>query len=441
MLGHLRCDSRRIGHTLVTGRVSPVVAPAWVPTLFAATAAFSTYFCMYAFRKPFAAGHYAGLTFLGTDVELKTVFVISQLVGYALSKFIGIKVCSEATRRWRALLLASLIIVSEAALFLFATLPGNGKVLAIFLSGLPLGMVWGLVVAYLEGRRTSELLLAILSCSFIVSSGAVKDVGRALMADFGVSEWWMPAATGAIFLPPFLIFVWLLNQIPDPSPADVLARVKREPMDDVHRAAFFRRFLPGMTLLLIVYFFITAYRDFRDNYGVEIFAELGYGGEPAIFTRTELPVAFGVIAMLAALNLIRNNRRGVVGAFAIMVFGIALLGIGTVALDVGLISGALWMILTGLGTFLVFVPYGSVLFDRIIASTGVVGTAVFTIMVADAVGYTGSIGLQLARDLIYGDTTRLDFFRSMSYLLAVVGTALLAIAGFYFCRQGLVRDR
>jgi hypothetical protein len=201
------------------------------------------------------------------------------------------------------------------------------------------------------------------------------------------------------------------------------------------RSAFIRRFFPGITLLLVVYFFITAYRDFRDNYGVEIFAELGYGNEPAIFTRTELPVAFAVMATLAALNLIKNNRRGVVGAFVIMAVGTALLGISTLALDAGLISGVHWMILTGLGAFLAYVPYGSVLFDRIIASTRVVGTAVFTIMVADAVGYTGSTGVQIYRDLVYSDATRLDFFRFLSYFMALLGTVLLAISGLYFFRQ------
>ena len=44
----------------------------------------------------------------------------------------------------------------------------------MFFNGLPLGMIGGLVVRYLEGRRASELLLAALSCSFIVASGAVK---------------------------------------------------------------------------------------------------------------------------------------------------------------------------------------------------------------------------------------------------------------------------
>jgi hypothetical protein len=99
------------------------------------------------------------------------------------------------------------------------------------------------------------------------------------------------------------------------------------------------------------------------------------------------------------------------------------------------------MILTGLGAFLAYVPYGSVPFDRIIASTRVVDTAVFTIMVADAVGYTGSTGLQIYRDLVYSDATRLDFFRCLSYFLALFGTLLLAISGVYFFRQGDHEDR
>ena len=45
------------------------------------------------------------------------------------------------------------------------------------------------------------------------------------------------------------------------------------------------------------------------------------------------------------------------------------------------------MILNGLGVYLAYVPYGSVLFDRLIASTGVVSTAVFAIYVADFIGY------------------------------------------------------
>ncbi len=198
-----------------------------VLTAYAMAAAFAAYFCMYAYRKPFAAAKFAELKFLGTGIDLKTALVISQIAGYTVSKYVGIKVCSEVTRQQRARWLVGMILWAEAALLLFGVLPANLKVVAIFLNGLPLGMVWGLVVWYLEGRRTSELLLAGLSCSFIVSSGAVKDVGRYLMADAAVSESWMPFLTGLVFLPALLVSVWLLNQLPPPDSADQAARVAR----------------------------------------------------------------------------------------------------------------------------------------------------------------------------------------------------------------------
>ncbi|MCH8216795.1 MAG: hypothetical protein IH892_08490, partial [Planctomycetes bacterium] len=73
-------------------------SPTPVLTLYAAVVSFSVYFCMYAFRKPFSAATYEGLQFFGSEVDLKTAFVISQIFGYALSKFVGIKVCSETSR-------------------------------------------------------------------------------------------------------------------------------------------------------------------------------------------------------------------------------------------------------------------------------------------------------------------------------------------------------
>lgn len=431
-----------------------------VLTFYGMFASFSAYFCMYAFRKPFSAAKYEGLFFLGTDITLKSAFVTGQIIGYIASKFIGIKICSETGRRGRARLLIGLIVFAQLTLLLFAILPQNMKVAAIFLNGLPLGMVWGLVVLYLEGRRTSEALLAGLSCSFILASGIVKDVGRNLMAasesitlfamdikwiglihltlpnpfaSVGeVDQFWMPAATGLLFLVPFLIAVWLLEQLPQPSDADEKARVRREPMDGLHRWAFIRHFLPGMLMLLVAYFFMTAFRDFRDNFGVEIFAGLGYDSAPGIFSRSEAWVTLGVLVALAALVFIRNNRWGLVGAFFIMTTGTAMLGVGTWLLDAGKINGLTWMILTGLGVYLAYVPYGSVLFDRLIASTGVVGTAVFAIYVADFIGYLGPICVMQVKDLAFADTSRLDFFRGFSYFLALLGTVLLVFSCVYF---------
>ncbi len=405
-------------------------APSYVFVLYAILTSFMTYFCMYAFRKPFAAASYEGYTFWLLD--LKTVFVISQILGYTLSKYVGIKVCSEISRSRRAFALVGLILAAEIALVLFALVPPTFKIPAIFLNGLPLGMVWGMVVSYLEGRRTSELLLAGLSCSFIVSSGMVKDAGRWLMDNLQVPEFWMPAVTGLCFLPLYLVSTWFLNRIPPPSEADAEARVEREPMGHKQRIAFVKEFLPGLVMLFIAYLFLTAYRDIRDNYGIEIFSQLGYGETPAIFTRSELPVALGVLLALAALNLIKDNRRGLLGAYAIMAGGTALIGVSTLLLTANVISGLWWMILIGLGSYLAYVPYGSVLFDRTIASTGVVGTAVFAIYVADAVGYSGSVGVQLYKDLNHSAISWKSFFVGFSYFTSLLCTALLVVSCVYF---------
>jgi len=385
---------------------------------------------MYAFRKPFSAAQYSGHELWGLD--LKAALVISQIIGYTLSKYIGIKVCSEATPARRTVLLVTLILIAEAALILFGLVPWRWQFAVMFLNGLPLGMVWGLVVSYLEGRRTSELLLAGLSCSFIVSSGAVKSVGSKLLTTYQVPEAWMPALTGAIFLVPYLISVWLLKQIPQPSEADIAARVEREPMSHRERLAFVKQFLPGLILLFSFYFFLTAYRDLRDNYAAEIFVQLGYAKTPEIFALTELPAAFGVMIALAALNLIKDNRWGLLGAYGIMVTGCLLLGVATLLYDHGVINGVTWMILVGLGAYLAYVPYGSVLFDRLIAATHVVGTAVFAIYVADALGYTGSIGVLLFKNYSQRTVAWFDFMRSFSYLMCLLGVVCLSSSALYF---------
>ncbi len=407
-------------------------APQPVFVAFAIVAAFGTYFCMYAFRRPFAAAPFDGQRFLGGDIALKTAFVVSQILGYTASKYIGIKVCPEVRPGRRAWMLVVLIVLAEAALVLFAILPRDLKVVALFCNGLPLGMVWGLVVWHLEGRLTSELLLGGLACSYIVSSGAVKDVGRHLMAAHGVAEATMPMLVGLLFLPPFLLCVWMLSHLPPPTAADQSARAERGTMDGARRLAFCKALLLGLVLLLAARLLTTAFRDFRDNYGIELFAALGYHGDATLFTRSEVPVALGVMASLMLLNLIRGNRAGVVGAHVLMMIGLVLMALATLLLDAGVLNGFGWMILVGLGSYMAYVPHDSVIFDRIIASTRAPGTAVFAIYLADAVGYTGSIGLPLVKDWFFPGVSRLAFFRVFAYIVSLGGLGILAASCVYF---------
>ncbi|MFP6855632.1 MAG: DUF5690 family protein [Roseibacillus sp.] len=413
-------------------------APDSLFSLYAVAAAFTAYFCMYAFRKPFSAASYEEVELtvelFGRALEPKTIFVISQIIGYCLSKYLGMKFCSEARRSRLWIYLVCVILIAWTTLLLFAILPTPLKVLAIFLNGIPLGMVWGLVVRFLEGRHTSELLLAGLSCSYILASGEVKSVGTWLMNDKGVAQFWMPFATAAIFLLPFFVAVFLLAQLPPPTKEDIKLRTERLRMNRSQRWTFLKTFLPGMVFLCVAYFFLTAYRDFRDNYQVEIFIEMGITNSDA-FSKTERPIAFAVMACLVALYFIRNNRWGLIGAYVIMLGGLVLMGGSTALFQAEQISGQTWMILSGLGAYLAYVPYGSVLFDRTIAYTSFAGTAVFAIYLTDAIGYTGSVGIQLYKDLFQGESSRLSFMLGFTHFMSVLGFVLILLSLLYFLRR------
>lgn len=404
----------------------------WQFALFATAAAFFTYFSMYAFRKPFSVGVFAGqvqLPFLPA-MDYKILLIISQVFGYTLSKFTGIKVISEMAPKYRAYALIGMIAVAEGALFFFAITPKPYNAIFLFVNGIPLGMIWGLVFGFLEGRKLSELLGAGLSASYIIASGFVKTAGRYITQQ-GVSEFWMPFVTGLLFLPLFLLCVWMLSKLPPPSKEDEELRTKRVPMQSEDRWSFFKTFAPGLIVLVVLYTFLTAYRDFRDNFAREIWDALGHKG-PLIFTSTEIPIAFGVLLVLALIFLVKNNRKAMVVIHSVMLIGSALIGLSTLAFQMGMISAVVWMTLIGLGLYLAYVPFGCVLFDRLIAAVGFMGTAGFMIYVTDSFGYLGSVALMLYKNFGQPNLPWLKFFYSFSYITSALCSACFVVSLVYF---------
>src|SRR5215471_7520045 len=193
--------------------------PQWpAATLLAAVSAFCVYTCMYAFRKPFTVAQFAGISFLG--IEYKIWLVISQTVGYTLSKFFGIKFIAELRTKNRTLIILKLISISWIALLFFAIIPAPYNILFLLINGFPLGLIYGLVFSYVEGRKTTEFLGAALASSFIFASGFTQSVGKFIMVAWNVDEWWMPWLTGLVFFLLLLLFTWLLGKTPAPGEDD-----------------------------------------------------------------------------------------------------------------------------------------------------------------------------------------------------------------------------
>lgn len=411
------------------------VAPGWAFALYAGGAAFIAYCCMYGLRKPVDTVTFTGVKFLGTEVDLKTACVLGQILGYVVSKYVGVRVCSEAAGARRAGLLAGAGVWAELALLAFAFAPPVLRPVAMFANGLPLGIVWGLIVRYLEGRRTSDTLLVILSGSFVIAGAATKDFGLYLLTAHGVPEAWIPATAGAVFLIPYLVATQLLHWLPPPDDGDEAARSARPNLDAAGRRAFLLRVGAGFFLLLLAYFLLTAYRDFRDHYGREILKAMGHTGGAGIFVRTERWAVVVVLAALALLNLIRNHRWAVLAVYAMVLAGFGVIAGTTLAYRAGSLDGVDWLALVGVGLYLAYVPFGTVLFERVVAAARFRGTSVFAVQLADGIGYTGSALIQLYRDLVHSDVDRLAFFVPLSLVVAAAGSALTLIGGLSVWRR------
>ncbi|WP_448520284.1 DUF5690 family protein [Rhodoflexus sp.] len=400
---------------------------------YAAGAAFCAYTCIFALRKPFTAATFEGLVFAGIDYKIW--LITAQVLGYMLSKFIGIKLIAEMSHGKRAVSIAVMVAVALTSWLGFALIPAPYNIICLFFNGLPLGMGWGLMIGYLEGRRVTEVLGAGLSVSFIFSSGISKSIALWVVNGLGISPFLMPLVVAVGFAAPLVVFIWLLEQLPPPSAADEAARTRREPMSGAERLAFFSRFAGGLVSLILAYILLTIYRDFRDNYAAEIWQALGYGGSPQIFTLTETPVALAVMIAVSLMMLVKDNLRAFLINHAMIGGGFVLVGLATLGFEAGIISPVWWIISVGFGLYLGYVPFNSVLFDRLIATFRHAGNVGFLIYLADSFGYVGSVSVLFYKNFGQQATGWLPFFVQGSYIVSIAGTLLILVSAIYFWRR------
>jgi hypothetical protein len=407
--------------------------PLWA--LWAVIAAFSTYFCMYAFRKPFTAATFADVTWFGTS--FKSALVISQVLGYATAKFVGIKVISELPASKRAGILLLLIALAETALILFGIVPHPWNVGCMFFNGLSLGMVFGLVLGFLEGRCLTEALAAGLCASFIVADGATKSAGAWLL-QLGVSEYWMPAATGGLFAIPLIIAVTVLARTPPPTSKDVAARSERVQMTRIDRWTMMRRHGFGLTMLILMYLLVTILRSLRADFAAEIWIGLGEPAAPQTFTTSEIIVALGVLVVNGSMVLIPDNRRAFNISLLTCLVGFLLIAAALMGRLYG-IAPFTFMVLVGLGLYLPYVAVHATVFERLLAMTREKGNLGFLMYLADSIGYLGYVACMLLKSTFNHSGEFLPFFTGACWVTVALSVVCIFASMRYFADSRLSR--
>ena len=401
--------------------------------LFASIVAFLTYASVYAYRKPFTVATFEGVSFW--DVSYQTLLIISQGIGYMFSKFYGIKFIAELKRleRWKTILI--LIGISWFALLGFAFVPPPFGMPFLLTNGFVLGFLWGIIFSYVEGRRTTDFIGSAMAVSFIFAGGFTRSVAVILRDQWAVPEQWLGFVTGLVFIVPLMFFIFLLEKIPVPDAEDVAERTVRLPMDKAARKSLLKQFGLGLVLVTVTYVFLTVMRDVRDNFMSNMWNELGYGSKPAIFTKTETITSLIVLGMMSLLVVIRKNILAFRLVHLVIISGFTIAGVASVLFLNGSMSGAMWMMLTGLGLYMGYIPFNCIFFERMIATFRIAGNVGFLIYIADAYGYLGSMVVVLSKEIGRVQLNWVYFYSNGVILFAVLGIIGTSFSYFYFDRK------
>ena len=403
-------------------------------SIYTALICFLTYACVYAFRKPFTIGLYLNQPlFLGID--FKNCLVISQVLGYTFSKFYGVKYVSELKKIGRGKAIVVLLLLSWFPLFLFPLIPAPLNIACLFLNGLPLGIIWGIVFSFAEGRRGTDFIGATLAVSFIVSSGLVKSVAKWLELFFQLNEMWIPFYTGLLFIIPVILLVFLLDRIPPPSKEEIELKSVRLPMTGMERKSFFIQFKFGLISFIFIYTILTLFRDIRDNFAADIWKDLGFVNDASIFTSTELTIAIIVLVLIASMIFIKNNNTVFIISQCLIVLGFLMAGISTYLFQQHFISGFNWMLLVGLGLYMGYIPFNSILFDRMIATFKLKGNVGYFMYMMDSFGYLASVIVISFKGAFHIKMNWLGFYGNGVLWFSILGAILSIITLIYFIKK------
>eukprot|EP00742_Colponemidia_sp_Colp-10_P002156 GILJ01002303.1.p1 GENE.GILJ01002303.1~~GILJ01002303.1.p1 ORF type:complete len:1058 (-),score=108.14 GILJ01002303.1:160-3333(-) len=389
--------------------------------------AFAAYTSIYGFRKPWAISPYDTAS-NGVISDAKAAFSMAQTVGYGIGKFAAIPFVGAIPTDMVPQCLVTVGLFSTLCWFFFGLVGTPYKLVVIALGAIPLAATWSLVFRLIEGRENTELISTLLGCSLVVASGFSKMIGG-FVSNF-VGESWIPFVTALIFLPCFVRIVQALTVFPSRTSEEFDRWGKRQATSFSLQMSFVSQHLVLVGALCLASMAVTAFRDIRDTFQADIWQTSPTSSTSSIvFLFTEIPA---MLVTFILLNSLRKSARPSLSApdvqsifsqlsqlCLVMFAGFALIWVAS-SLSTEWISVTSWYLLTGIGTYLVYVPLNTVVCDRLTSFFGFHGSSVVLIQIAEAAGYLASVFVFFRKSEIAGRMT-MQYLNRTAYLLSGVG--------------------
>ena len=378
--------------------------------LWAGGAALLSYSLVYALRKPFTAASFENAEFF--DMDYKVVVTISQILGYVVSKFIGIKLISELQSEERFKFILTSVLLAEASLILFGLLSTPFNVAAMFLNGLSLGCMWGVIFSFIEGRRATDILASLLGVSMVISSGTAKSVGLYVMNHLHVSEFWMPALIGAVALPLLLLLGWALNKLPEPNKEDIAMKSERETLNGKQRWELFKSYMPFLSMLFIANIAIVVLRDIKEDFLVNIIDVSAYS--PWLFAQIDSVVTLIILGIFGLMVLVKDNLKALSVLFGLIIAGMIVMSVVSFGQQQLRLSPVIWLFIQSLCLYIAYLTFQTIFFDRFIACFRIRGNVGFFIVTTDFLGYTGTVLVLVLKEICNPDIDWAVFYNQFA---------------------------
>ena len=388
--------------------------------------AFCIYTSMYAIRKPFTALVYSQ-DILGYGI--KSWMVLAQLLGYTLSKFVGIKWLGELNRNHRFRMIVLILTSATIPLLLIGFTNCKYWPIWMLLNGFPLGLIWGIVFSYIEGRNLTELIGAILACTFIFSSGFVKSIAI-LMQKNHFSLEFIPFYVAIIFLIPAIIFSYLLEKMPKPSNNEILANAPRTALTKSERKAINKKYFGFLFAIILLYGFLTLLRDVRDNFGAEIMSGLHIYNAKNL-TQLESIITIIMLVSIPFISRVKNHYNAILTTIVATFLG-GLICISTSILFKNqLIDGMGLLLFSGGGIYVGYILINISIMNRLIGFNGTPANSGFLVYMADSAGYLCSLFISgFALFSKKGELPWLNWFQNLIFFGGII-VMLFAVIAFY----------
>lgn len=179
---------------------------------------------------------------------------------------------------------------------------------------------------------------------------------------------------------------------------------------------------------------MTILRDIRDNFGVEIWREIGVTNA-SIFTQTESLIGLVICAFTAFMYFVKDHKQAFWMNHLMIFSGSVLILVSTVSFLNHTTSPFWWSVYLGIGLYMAYVPFNGMLFERLLAVLKEKANVGFLFYLADFSGYVGSVVILIYQNFGTKNTSWLTLLTDLSLFLPLISMVLITISFFYFNRK------